>query len=40
VSRIDEDLLRFLSEDLLRILLAPPKVPAFAKETVRPARPS
>lgn len=37
---LDDFLLRALSEDLLTLLFAPPPVPAFARETVRPGVPS
>jgi hypothetical protein len=40
VSYVDELLLTLLEEDLIEIMLAPPRVPAFARDTVRPGAPS
>lgn len=36
---IDEVLLEYLGDDLLRVMLEPPRVPTFAAETLAP-RPS
>jgi len=35
-ARTDAALWSFLEDDLLGLMLAPPRVPAFAAETVRP----
>ena len=40
VGALDEILLDALADDILTILLAPPTVPSFVRETVRPMRAS